>query len=634
MVSIVSSATAVQRTVGPGVDCTLLCSHKKSVMRLPRLLGAIALLAFLAGPAPAAGEARHAALVVDANSGQVLHAQAADEPRYPASLTKMMTLYMAFELIDMGRLNYQSKIKISQEAASAAPSKLDLDPGEEIVLIDAIKALVTKSANDIAIAVAEHIGGSEQNFARLMTAKARQIGMTSTTFRNASGLPDPGQTTTARDMVTLALRLQDDFPRHYPVFATRSFTYNGASHRNHNTLLGSFAGTDGIKTGYTRASGFNLVTSVRRDGRQVVAAVFGGSSAASRNAHMRAILTRALPRASTVKTRRPMLIAFPRPAIRPAALAPSRPEPQPPSAIVAKPQPASRPLAVAAAADRPNAQPQPVANVEPVAQPVSVAATTEPPRPTIEIARVRRVMVAPRLKPAPRYAAEDTTEEPPAGFRRAAHPDRSTAPAAGEPVDATETVLWKSARPEPAAELPRRQHAMVTSPPAPPYVRSAEAPAPPDLPRPQLASTGAASASQPPVGPASIPGRAPSTLAAQAQALASTARHAAAQRVATATAAPHPDWRLQGPAAPKAGGGYHIQVGAFATATEAERQLATLKSRAGNVVGARTALALPVRKGDRNLFRARFAGFDANAAASACLELRRQGIDCFVMKGE
>ena len=149
----------------------------------------------------------------------MLHQSAADEPRYPASLAKMMTLYMAFELIEQGRLSYQTKIKMSANAAAAAPSKLDLERGRgDRRCIDAIKALITKSANDVAVALAEHIAGSEENFARLMTRKARQLGMSATTFRNASGLPDDEQVTTARDMVTLALRLQDDFPKHYPLF--------------------------------------------------------------------------------------------------------------------------------------------------------------------------------------------------------------------------------------------------------------------------------------------------------------------------------------------------------------------------------------------------------------------------------
>jgi D-alanyl-D-alanine carboxypeptidase len=209
---------------------------------------------------PAAGVAhaetkKSAVLVIDGNTGRVLHQSAADEPRHPASLAKMMTIYLAFELIEQGRLGYQTKIKFSANAAAAAPSKLDLEEGEEIALIDAIKVLITKSANDVAIAVAEHIAGSEEKFARLMTRKAHQLGMSATTFRNASGLPDDAQVTTARDMVTLALRLQDDFPKHYPLFATRTASYKNEEFRNHNTLLFHYEGTDGLKTGYTRASG-------------------------------------------------------------------------------------------------------------------------------------------------------------------------------------------------------------------------------------------------------------------------------------------------------------------------------------------------------------------------------------------
>ncbi|MEQ1613920.1 MAG: D-alanyl-D-alanine carboxypeptidase family protein, partial [Hyphomicrobiaceae bacterium] len=255
-------------------------------------------------------------MIIDANTGEALHADKADEPRYPASLTKMMTLYMVFEQLEVGRLTPSTKIKISQEAASAQPTKLDLEPGEQIMVIDAVKALITKSANDMAIALAEAVGGSESRFAELMTAKARSIGMRNTTFRNASGLPDSGQVTTARDMLTLALHLQDDFPKYFPLFALRSFTYNGSSHRNHNTMLNSFEGIDGIKTGYTRMSGFNLVTSLRRGDKHLVGAVFGGTTAGTRNLTMRMLLTRALLKASTKKTRKPapILIARAKPA--------------------------------------------------------------------------------------------------------------------------------------------------------------------------------------------------------------------------------------------------------------------------------------------------------------------------------
>ncbi|MEQ1576378.1 MAG: D-alanyl-D-alanine carboxypeptidase family protein, partial [Hyphomicrobium sp.] len=271
-----------------------------------------------AHPARAEGP-RHAAMVIDANTGKVLHAANADVPRYPASLTKLMTLYLVFETLETGALQLDSPILVSEAAASVAPSKLELAPGETIELADAIKALVTKSANDMAVAIAEKISGSERAFAELMTKRARQIGMNSTTFRNASGLPDMQQQTTARDMLTLALRIYDDFPDRARVFSLREFTFRGKTYRTHNTLMKSFAGMNGMKTGYTSASGFNLVASVRRDGKNLVAAVFGGATASSRNAHMRQILNQALEDAATEKTRvsRPQLIASVRPAARP-----------------------------------------------------------------------------------------------------------------------------------------------------------------------------------------------------------------------------------------------------------------------------------------------------------------------------
>ena len=254
-------------------------------------------------------EGRYAAMLVDANTGQVLHAEAADEPRYPASLTKMMTLYLVFEQLEQGRLRPDTRIRISPEAASTPPSRLGLEAGSTITVADAIKAVVTKSANDIAVALAEQIAGDEARFAELMTRRARELGMAATTFRNAHGLPDREQISTARDMLTLSLRLYDAFPAYARLFATRSFQYAGRTHRNHNTMLDTFAGMDGIKTGYTAASGFNLVASVRRDGRHVIAAVFGGSSAAARNARMRVILTRGLQQASAERTRKPLVIA-------------------------------------------------------------------------------------------------------------------------------------------------------------------------------------------------------------------------------------------------------------------------------------------------------------------------------------
>jgi D-alanyl-D-alanine carboxypeptidase len=258
-------------------------------------------IAFMATGVQAADKS--AVLIIDANTGRVLYESAADETRNPASLTKIMTLYMVFELIELKRLNLESKLKISSNAAGAAPSKLGLKEGEEIALGDAVKVVITKSANDVAVAIAEHVSGDEKTFARAMTQKARQLGMTVTTFQNASGLPDDQQVTTARDMATLALRMQDRFPQHYAMFATRTFTYKGETFRNHNSLLFNYEGTDGIKTGYTRASGFNLVASVKRGSKHVIGVVFGGASAASRDTTMRTFLNVGLIKASSEKTR-------------------------------------------------------------------------------------------------------------------------------------------------------------------------------------------------------------------------------------------------------------------------------------------------------------------------------------------
>ena len=435
----------------------------------------------LALPAYAQVNGRHAVLIVDANTGRVIHQSSADDLRYPASLAKLMTLYLVFELIEQGRLSYGTKIRFSANAVAAQPSKLDVEEGTEITLLEAIKALITKSCNDVAVALAEHIAGNEVRFAQMMTQKARQLGMRATTFQNASGLPDPEQVTTARDMVTLALRLQDNFPRHYPLFATRTFTYNGETFRNHNTMLFSYAGSDGLKTGYTRASGFNLVASVRRGRKHVVGAVFGGATASQRNAAMRSYLNIGLMKASEEKTRRPapMLIA----------------QAKAPSAIIAAPapQPAQRPAREASS-------------------------------PVVEMARVRPVLVpgAPHLLQHP------------------------VVPSAADSIAA---LLARSA---------------------------------PDQMPPQPLTTASAPA-----------------------------------RPAAAT------------------GAYHIQIGAFQSETEAERQLASIRQRAGSLLSDRSAVTSAVKQGDKVFYRARYAGFDAQTtAAGACVELKRLSIDCLVMKAE
>ncbi|WP_306119959.1 MULTISPECIES: D-alanyl-D-alanine carboxypeptidase [unclassified Roseitalea] len=248
--------------------------------------------------APANANPKYAGIVIDANTGKTLYDYRADNTRYPASLTKMMTVYMMFEAMQTGQLKPSTPIRISRHAASMVPSKLGIPAGGTITAEAAILSLVTKSANDVAAAVAEHLGGTESQFARMMTRKARALGMKSTTFRNASGLPNSGQVTTARDMARLGIALQEHFPDKFRYFSTRSFEYAGTTHRNHNRLLGRIKGVDGIKTGYIRASGFNLVTSVNTGGRSIVAVVMGGRTGASRNAQMEKLVAEYLPRAS------------------------------------------------------------------------------------------------------------------------------------------------------------------------------------------------------------------------------------------------------------------------------------------------------------------------------------------------
>jgi D-alanyl-D-alanine carboxypeptidase len=236
------------------------------------------------------GGPKAAEIVVDANSGRTLHGLAENELRHPASLTKVMTLYLLFEQLEKGKFTMESELPISAHAAAQAPSKLGLRPGSTIEVDDAIKAIVTKSANDIAVTVAEAIGGDEDTFAEMMTRKAHALGMSRTHYANASGLPNSEQITTARDLAILGRAIQDRFPKYYRYFSTRAFTFAGRVNRNHNHLLDRVQGMDGIKTGYTGASGFNLLTSVRRGGHHIVAVVLGGATGASRDRRMAGLI--------------------------------------------------------------------------------------------------------------------------------------------------------------------------------------------------------------------------------------------------------------------------------------------------------------------------------------------------------
>lgn len=247
--------------------------------------------------APVASNARYADLVIDARTGRILHATHADQLRHPASLTKMMTLYVTFQALEAGRLQADQYLPVSANAAEQSPSKLGLRPGQSIRVSDAILGLITESANDAAVVLAEALGGSEERFGAMMTKQARALGMSQTVFHNPSGLPNPDQVTTARDMAVLGYALMAHYPRYYPLFSRQSFTYAGVARRNHNHLMKRYEGMDGIKTGYVRASGFNLVSSAVRGNTRLIGVVFGGRSAVARDNQMAQLLDDAFEKA-------------------------------------------------------------------------------------------------------------------------------------------------------------------------------------------------------------------------------------------------------------------------------------------------------------------------------------------------
>lgn len=260
--------------------------------RLKRLLLSLALVAAIVPATWIPAQARYSSLVMDADTGHILYAVNPDVQRFPASLAKMMTLYMIFDALDRGKLKSDQRLKVSRTAAGRSPSKLGLKPGQTIKVQEVIEALITKSANDAATVAAEALGRTERRFARMMTARARQLGMRNTTFRNASGLPHYKQRTTARDMAILARALIHDFPNHYDEFSRQTFIFNGRTYRNHNRLMRRYAGMDGLKTGYIRASGFNLAASAKRNGHRIIAIVFGGKSSKWRDHHAALLMNR------------------------------------------------------------------------------------------------------------------------------------------------------------------------------------------------------------------------------------------------------------------------------------------------------------------------------------------------------
>ena len=295
----------------------------KNRVTLPAGIAFFVILAAALVVAPISGAYadKNASLVIDANSGKVLHAESASKQRYPASLTKLMTLYMTFDALRTGQLKMDTVLRASKKAASMPSTNLRMKKGDKIKVRDAIKALVVRSANDVAVIMAERISGSEYKFAQRMTAVARHLGMKNTTFKNASGLPNRQQTTTARDMAVLALALRRHYPEYYPYFRTQTFTYKGKKYTSHNRVMKRVSGADGLKTGYIRASGFNLITSVMRRGKSVVGVVLGGESSKKRDDKMVKLLERTFSRMNLQSNRRQFVLnKDPRPSQKPREL--------------------------------------------------------------------------------------------------------------------------------------------------------------------------------------------------------------------------------------------------------------------------------------------------------------------------
>jgi D-alanyl-D-alanine carboxypeptidase len=540
-------------------------------------------------------------IIVDGNSGAILSSNNPDGSRHPASLTKIMTLYLLFERLDAGKMNLDTEMSVSEHASEQAPTKLGLRPGQTIRVEDAIKGLVTRSANDAAVVIAEAIGGDEDDFAKLMTHKARALGMTRTVYRNASGLPDDDQVTTARDQSTLGRAIQDRFPRYYRYFSTTTFNYHGQSIRNHNHLLGNVEGVDGIKTGYTRASGFNLVTSMRRGNRHLVGVVMGGRSGSSRDAIMRNLLAENLEKAAGKRTvaaiteRNPADanadVAEAEAASRPTqtvqvqgavqAMTES-PEPAAAAPPVRSTAPASRSIfGAAAAAVPPQAKPEPAPFTNGVIQAQSIAAipgSSEPMKPV----KVKTVQIK-------------------AGQVKLA--------SAGGSQPATPITSAISARPE----VPETSSAIMAKAEANKV----------DVPRtempPQPANHGTGNGLLGVLPASSVPPSSASQALAYADPNPRGQPQAVQQNGAIKPVAVHTGWI--------------IQVGALESESEARQRLEVARDQARGLLSKADSFTEPVvAKGERKLFRARFAGLDSDQAEAVCRTLKRSDISCFTVK--
>jgi D-alanyl-D-alanine carboxypeptidase len=573
-------------------------------------------------------------IIVDGNSGATLSATNPDASRHPASLTKIMTLYLLFERLDAGKMKLDTEMDVSEHASDQAPTKLGLRPGQTIAVEDAIKGLVTRSANDAAVVIAEAIAGDEGGFAKLMTRKARALGMVRTVYRNASGLPDDEQVTTARDQATLGRAIQERFPRYYRYFSTTAFNYHGHSIRNHNKLLGNVEGVDGIKTGYTRASGFNLVTSMRRGNRHLVGVVLGGHSGGSRDTIMRGLLAENLEKAATKRTVAAITERNSSDANADVTEAASRPtqtvqvqvasaEPAaPPAERSTAPAPASRSIFAAAAA----AVPPPPAKTEP--------AKTEPAPFTNGVIQTQQISAIPGSS-EPMKPVKVKTVQVKAGQMKLAS-------AAGQTQPVTPAT---NAIPPARQDAPETSSAMVAKTETSRVEVAKSDPVRPEQTRPEMPPQpaghgtghgilGVLPASS--LAPSSTP-QASTSQASTSQA--STSQVSTSQVLAYAdpvpNAQPQPQTIQQnGAIKPVAAHtGWIIQVGALDSETEAQERIEAARSQAKGLLTKADPFTEPVvGKGDKKLFRARFAGLDRDQAEAACRTLKRSDISCITIK--
>lgn len=527
-----------------------------------------------------------ASIVVDANSGATLSSVNPDSPRHPASLTKMMTLYMLFERLDAGRISLDSEMRVSAHAAAQDPTKLGLRQGQTIRVEDAIKGLVTKSANDAAVVIAEAIAGDEDDFARMMTRKARALGMTRTVYRNASGLPDDDQITTARDQATLGRALQDRFPRYYRYFATTSFTFRGRTVRGHNRLIGSVDGVDGIKTGYIRSSGFNLVTNIRRGNRHLVGVVLGGRSGSSRDATMRKLLAENLDKAATRRT------------------------------VAAIAERSTAEANAKAAEDQARSRPNSLRQVDGAVQ---VASTAPEP------------VALPTERPARSLTMASTTALPP---RR---PTSEPAPLTSgvietQPIDAVpgSTEPMKPVRVK-TVQVRAKSVRLASAGPAP-SVSPAAGNTTTDHDRtPETSGSIVARANMPPQ-PANF-GTGQGILGVlPASSLPSSTKQAMAHTDSGSAIQPRTVQKNGALKPVPSHSGWIIQVGALETESQARERLEAARGRAPKVLGKADPFTESVAKGNKKLYRARFAGLDRDEAEAACRTLKRSDISCITIK--